>query len=59
MNILIRPLTMARGKCWQVRMDQHVVSFRSEAEARQFVATLEARLRAPHCLPQIEQRAAS
>jgi hypothetical protein len=59
MNILIRPLTMARGNCWQVRMDQHVVSFRSETEARQFVATLEARLRAPHFLPRTEQRAAS
>ncbi|MCV9920018.1 hypothetical protein OIU19_14585 [Pseudomonas sp. BT-42-2] len=33
---------------WQVRLDQHVVSFRSEAEARAFVATLEARLQAPH-----------
>ena len=35
---------------WQVRLDQHVVSFRSEAEARAFVATLETRLRAPHPL---------
>jgi hypothetical protein len=58
MNIVIRPLTMARGNCWQVRMDQHSVSFRSETEARQFVATLQARLRAPHALPQVEQRAA-
>ncbi|MFP5428813.1 MAG: hypothetical protein ACLGJA_23815 [Gammaproteobacteria bacterium] len=33
---------------WQVRLDQHVVSFRSEAEARAFVATLETRLQAPH-----------
>ncbi|CAM4108318.1 hypothetical protein CCOS865_04981 [Pseudomonas reidholzensis] len=33
---------------WQVRLDQHVVSFRSEAEARAFVATLESRLQAPH-----------
>lgn len=33
---------------WQVRLDQHVVSFRSEAEARSFVATLESRLQAPH-----------
>ncbi|WDY57408.1 hypothetical protein [Pseudomonas sp. PSKL.D1] len=37
---------------WQVRLDQHVVSFRSEAEARAFVATLETRLQAPHSLKQ-------
>ncbi|MCL8331901.1 MULTISPECIES: hypothetical protein [Pseudomonas] len=35
---------------WQVQLDQHVVGFRSEAEARAFVATLETRLRAPHPL---------
>lgn len=58
MNILIRPLTLTKGTCWQVRMDQHVVSFRTESEARDFVTTLEARLRAPHRLPRIEQRAA-
>jgi hypothetical protein len=58
MNILISPQTMARGSCWQVRMDQHSVSFRSETEARHFVETLQARLRAPHVLPQVEQRAA-
>ncbi|SES03112.1 hypothetical protein [Pseudomonas soli] len=37
---------------WQVQLDQHVVSFRSEAEARSFVALLEARLSAPHTLTQ-------
>ena len=37
---------------WQVQLDQHVVSFRSEAEARAFVATLETRLQAPHPLMQ-------
>lgn len=37
---------------WQVRLDKHVVSFRSEAEARLFVATLESRLQAPHPLKQ-------
>jgi hypothetical protein len=58
MNIFIRPLTMVNGTHWQVRMDQHSVSFRTEAEARHFVATLEARLYAPHQLPQQEQRAA-
>ncbi len=41
-------------KCpWQVQLDQHVVSFRSEAEARKFVATLQRRLRAPHALRQV------
>ncbi|NIF17873.1 hypothetical protein F3J43_12765 [Pantoea sp. Cy-639] len=35
---------------WQVQLDQHVVSFRSEAEARAFTALLEARLNAPHPL---------
>lgn len=59
MIILIRPLTISNGTRWQVCMDQHSVSFRSEAEARSFVATLEARLQAPHYLPQQEQRAAS
>ena len=56
MNILIRPLTLAKGTCWQVRMDQHAVSFRSEHEARSFVATLQARLQAPHVLPRLGQR---
>ncbi|MFB4394065.1 MULTISPECIES: hypothetical protein [unclassified Pseudomonas] len=37
---------------WQVQLDQHVVSFRSEAEARAFVAVLETRLNAPHVLRQ-------
>ncbi|MDF0733714.1 hypothetical protein P0Y43_23845 [Pseudomonas entomophila] len=37
---------------WQVQLDQHVVSFRSEAEARAFVALLETRLKAPHVLTQ-------
>ena len=59
MNILIRPQTVANGNCWQVRLDQHAVSFRTESEARAFVATLESRLRAPHRLPRTEQRAAS
>lgn len=35
---------------WQVQMDQHVVSFRSEAEARAFAALLQTRLSAPHQL---------
>jgi hypothetical protein len=59
MNILIRPVTTSRDTSWQVRMDQHAVSFRSEAEAQAFVATLQARLQAPHVLPRHEQRVAS
>ncbi|MGQ7959564.1 hypothetical protein ACUTAF_17945 [Pseudomonas sp. SP16.1] len=51
MKILVQPRHQG-GECrWQVQLDQHCVSFRSEGEARQFVATLEARLRAPHDLP--------
>ncbi|WP_228533861.1 hypothetical protein [Pseudomonas sp. UFMG81] len=37
---------------WLVQLDQHVVSFRSEGEARAFVALLETRLNAPHPLTQ-------
>ncbi|HLA30279.1 MAG TPA: hypothetical protein VJ047_04525 [Pseudomonas sp.] len=59
MKVVIQPLNKAAGRSWQVRLDQHSVSFRSEAEARQFVATLEARLQAPHSLAQLTQRIAS
>ena len=46
MDIRIRTLSTAAGPRWQVCLDQHGVSFRSEAEATAFVAKLEARLRA-------------
>lgn len=59
MKVVIQPVQKAVGQLWQVRLDQHSVSFRSEAEARQFVATLEARLQAPHALPLRQQRIAS
>ena len=59
MKILIEPLQQAGAQYWQVRLDNHSLTFRSEAEARQFVATLEARLQAPHSLPQPVQRIAS
>jgi hypothetical protein len=59
MNIRIQPLHKAEGDCWQVRFASHSVTFRSEAEARQFVATLESRLQAPHQWPSHMQRAAS
>ncbi len=51
MKVLVQPRDQG-GEClWQVRLDQHCVSFRSEEEARQFVVRLQARLRAPHNLP--------
>ena len=40
MKILIKELAKSQ---WQVRLDQHAVTFRSEAEARAFTRTLEAR----------------
>ncbi|VXC50203.1 conserved hypothetical protein [Pseudomonas sp. 8AS] len=51
MNVLIRQVMTPSGNRWQVCMDQHGVTFRSEAEARHFVVTLQARLQAPHPLP--------
>ncbi|UTW06626.1 hypothetical protein [Pseudomonas benzenivorans] len=51
MNISIQSPSKSQGSCWQVRFGKNQVSFRSEAEARAFVATLEARLQAPHPLP--------
>jgi len=58
MKVLVRELAKSQGNQWQVRIDQHVVSFRSEAEARAFVNTLESRLRAPHKFPNNQQQAA-
>ncbi|KAF1053104.1 MAG: hypothetical protein GAK43_01573 [Stenotrophomonas maltophilia] len=57
MNILVRPSDKPQGKPWQVCLDHLTVDFASEQEARRFAAILEARLRAPHPLPQ-EQRLA-
>jgi hypothetical protein len=59
MNVVIQLVETAKGRCWQVRLDQHSVSFRSEEEARQFVATLQARLQAPHPLPGSHLKVAS
>ncbi|MET1067341.1 hypothetical protein [Pseudomonas prosekii] len=55
MKILIKEVATSQ---WQVRLDQHAVTFRSEAEARAFTRTLEARLQAPHQFPDRQQRAA-
>ncbi|MHC8304046.1 hypothetical protein [Pseudomonas sp. PB3P13] len=54
MKILIKELAKSQ---WQVRLGQHCVTFRSEAEARAFTRTLEARLHAPHQFPD-QQRVA-
>lgn len=51
MDIRIRSIQTTNGNRWQVCLDQHGVSFRSEAEAQAFVQTLKARLQAPHPLP--------
>ncbi|MDR8016864.1 hypothetical protein [Ectopseudomonas guguanensis] len=56
MKILVQPLDQGGERRWQVQLDQHRVSFRSEEQARAFVTTLQARLQAPHSLP--EQRRA-
>ncbi|SFJ23740.1 hypothetical protein [Phytopseudomonas argentinensis] len=58
MDIQIRASQGLRGTCWQVCLGKHQVNFRSEEEARQFVVTLQARVQAPHPLPN-EQRLAS
>jgi putative alpha-1,2-mannosidase len=58
MKILIKELAKSQGPQWQVRLDQHAVTFRSEAEARAFAHTLETRLQAPHRFPDRQQHAA-
>lgn len=56
MKIVIRPLTSHEGSRWQVCLDQHGVTFACEQQARQFVALLESRLKAPHPLPDERRR---
>ena len=51
MNIRIRQVETREGSRWQVCLDRHGISFRSEAEARDFVDVLQTRLKAPHPLP--------
>jgi hypothetical protein len=58
MKILIKELAKSQGPQWQVRIDQHAVTFRSEAEARAFAHTLETRLQAPHRFPDRQLHAA-
>lgn len=52
MQIELQPLTPTQGTHWQVRLNEHFITFRSEVEARHFVDRLEARLTAPHALPE-------
>lgn len=52
MNIFIRPARPGDNR-WQVGLDSQRVSFRSEAEARRFVATLQRRIAEPHALPKV------
>lgn len=56
MNVQIQQVHTPRGLRWQVSLDQHGVTFANEAEARQFIATLQARLQAPHPLPRAVER---
>lgn len=56
MKILLKEVAKSQ---WQVRLDQHVVTFRTEAEAKAFANTLQARILAPHNFPEQQQRAAS
>ncbi|WP_417662060.1 hypothetical protein [Pseudomonas sp.] len=58
MKIRISPLSKNQNSRWQVSFAGQQISFRNEAEARNFVSTLQARLQAPHCLPTEEQRLA-
>lgn len=52
MKILMKALAKTHKSRWQVQLDQQAVTFRSEAEARAFVEKLQARLQAPHRLPE-------
>lgn len=44
MDIQIQPLTAFEGSDWEVRLDRIKVTFRTEAEARDFAETLQARI---------------
>ncbi|WP_162276171.1 hypothetical protein [Pseudomonas antarctica] len=44
---------------WQVSLDGDAFTFRSEAEARAFADTLQARIQAPHRIPLNQQRFAA
>jgi putative alpha-1,2-mannosidase len=56
MKILIKALAKSQ---WEVRLDQKAIIFHSEAEARAFAETLQARIQAPHTIPLNQQRSAA
>ncbi|WLH91084.1 hypothetical protein PSH87_03415 [Pseudomonas sp. FP453] len=56
MKILIKALAKSQ---WEVRLDQKAITFHSEAEARAFAETLQARIQAPHPIPHSQQRSAA
>ncbi|WLH80024.1 MULTISPECIES: hypothetical protein [unclassified Pseudomonas] len=56
MKILIKALAKSQ---WEVRLDQKAIIFHSEAEARAFADTLQARIQAPHRLPVNQQHSAA
>lgn len=55
MDIRISQLSKRQDSRWQVTFDGHKVTFNNETEARNFVSTLQARLQAPHELPNDER----
>jgi putative alpha-1,2-mannosidase len=57
MKIAIQSLKTAAGQDWQVILDRNSVTFHSESEARQFVSTLQRRIKAPHVLPEFRRAA--
>ena len=59
MKILIKALAKSPGSQWQVRLDGKAITFRSEAEARAFAETLQARIQAPHRFPISQQHSAA
>ncbi|MBN2991723.1 hypothetical protein JWR97_10435 [Pseudomonas cedrina subsp. fulgida] len=59
MKILIKALAKSAGHQWQVRLDKDAFTFRTEAEARAFADTLQARIQAPHRFPNSQQRSAA
>ncbi|WP_455930178.1 hypothetical protein [Pseudomonas fluorescens] len=59
MKILIRALAKSPCNKWQVSLDGDAFTFRSEAEARAFADTLQARIQAPHRIPLSQQRSAA
>ncbi|MGU9859705.1 hypothetical protein [Pseudomonas sp. LF245] len=56
MKILIKALAKSQ---WEVRLDSKAITFHSEAEARAFAETLQARIQAPHPIPLSQQRSAA